>query len=130
MRAVDEAWESAYRELPTPELTRILIEAVMAHQPPTSQGRSARLRYAHGGGHAPPRIVIHGNRVETVPETYRRYLENTFIRRLHLSGTPLVIGFKGGGNPFKDRRNTLSERQLRKRKRLRAFTGRKKPARG
>jgi GTP-binding protein len=127
MRAVDEAWDSANRELSTPELTRILQEAVTAHQPPASQGRSARLRYAHAGGHKPPRIVIHGNRVGTVPDGYRRYLENTFIRRLRLSGTPLVVEFRGGDNPFKDRKNTLTERQLRKRKRLKKFTGRRKP---
>jgi GTP-binding protein len=127
MRAVDEAWNSAYRDLSTPELNRILEKAVAAHPPPTSLGRSAKLRYAHSGGQAPPRIVIHGNRVKSVPETYKRYLENTFIRALKLSGTPLLVEFRSGDNPFKDRRNTLSERQLRKRKRLKKFTARKKP---
>jgi GTP-binding protein len=39
----------------------------------------------------------------------------------------LLVEFRSGDNPFKDRRNTLSERQLRKRKRLKKFTARKKP---
>lgn len=127
--ATEAAWASASRELPTPLLTRILREAVAAHQPPMSQGRSPALRYAHAGGTIPPRVVIHGNRVEHVSDSYRRYLENTFIKRLKLSGTPLVIEFRGGDNPYKDRRNALTERQLRKRRRLKKFTGRRQRTR-
>ncbi len=129
MKAVDEAFESATKEIPTPELTRVLTRAFEAHQPPMSQGRSARLRYAHMGGRLPPRIVIHGNRVDTVPDSYKRYLENTFIKAFKLAGTPVVIELRGGGNPFKDKKNTLSERQLRKRKRLRKWAEKKKSRR-
>jgi len=126
MDAASRAWESATREFSTPELTRILHQAVAAHQPPMSQGRSPRLRYAHAGGKLPPRIVIHGNRLDTVPASYRRYLENTFIKAFGLSGTPLVIDFRSGVNPYKDRGNRLTDRQLRKRQRLKKFTARKK----
>jgi len=125
MEAVDEAWRSATRELPTPELTRVLREAVEAHQPPMSKGRSARLRYAHSGGRLPPRVVVHGNRVETVPESYRRYLENTFSRHFGLRGSPLTVELRSGDNPYGDRPNPLSERQVRKRKRLKKFVSRK-----
>jgi GTP-binding protein len=129
-KAVDEAWDSATRDLPTAELTRVLTRAFEAHQPPMKQGRSARLRYAHLGGHLPPRIVIHGNRVDTVPESYRRYLENIFIRHFGLRGTPVLVELRSGDNPFKDRRNVLSDRQLRKRKRLKKFTSRRQKSRG
>jgi GTP-binding protein len=129
-RAIEEAWNSATRELPTAELTRVLNRAFEAHQPPMKQGRTARLRYAHLGGHLPPRIVVHGNRVDTVPESYRRYLENTFIRHFGLHGTPVLIELRGGDNPYKDRRNVLSDRQLRKRKRLKKFTSRRQKGRG
>jgi GTP-binding protein len=125
LKAVNEAWTSATREIPTPELTRVLIEAFEAHQPPMSQGRAARLRYAHMGGHLPPRIVIHGNRVDTIPASYQRYLENTFIKQFKLVGTPVLIEFRGGSNPYKDKRNKLTDRQLGKRRRLRKFTSRK-----
>ncbi len=91
-----------------------------------SRGRSPRLRYAHAGGRLPPRIVIHGNRVDTVPASYRRYLENTFIKAFDLKGTPVIIELRGGANPYEGRKNTLTERQLRKRKRLKKFTSRKK----
>jgi GTP-binding protein len=129
MKAVNEAWTSATRDIPTPELTRVLQQAFEAHQPPMSQGRTARLRYAHMGGKIPPRIIIHGNRTDTIPDSYKRYLENTFIKAFRLVGTPLRLEFRGGGNPYQDRKNQLTDRQLRKRKRLKQFADRKKAKR-
>ena len=129
MKAVNEAWTSATRDIPTPELTRVLQQAFEAHQPPMSQGRTARLRYAHMGGKIPPRIIIHGNRTDTIPDSYKRYLENTFIKAFRLVGTPIRLEFRGGGNPYQDRKNTLTDRQLRKRKRLKQFADRKKAKR-
>ncbi len=125
MDAVREAWHSATIELPTAELTRVLQKAYEAHQPAMSRGRAARLRYAHAGGRLPPRIVIHGSRTRTIQAAYRRYLENTFIRHFKLRGTPLVIEFRDGENPYKDRKNVLTERQVAKRRRLRKHAQRK-----
>ena len=120
--AVREAWRSASIDMPTPELTRVLLKACEAHQPPMSQGRASRLRFAHSGGNFPPRIIIHGNRTDAIPASYKRYLENVFIRHFKLRGTPLIIEFRGGDNPYKDNKNTLTTRQVAKRKRLKKFT--------
>jgi GTP-binding protein len=125
IKAVQEAWRNATREFSTPELTRVLQKAFEAHQPPMTRGRSAQLRYAHAGGKLPPRIIIHGSRTDTVPDDYRRYLENTFVRHFKIKGTPVVIHFKSGANPFKDRKNVLTERQKAKRRRLKKFTSQK-----
>ena len=99
--SVREAYAAATRKLSTPELTRILEDALAAHQPPLVQGHSIKLRYAHQGGQNPPMIVIHGNRVGHVPESYRRYLAGVYRKRLNLWGTPIRIEFRGGENPFK-----------------------------
>ncbi|MBK7541079.1 MAG: ribosome biogenesis GTPase Der [Candidatus Competibacteraceae bacterium] len=99
--SVREAHAAATRKLSTPELTRILEDALAAHQPPLVQGHSIKLRYAHQGGQNPPMIVIHGNRVAHVPESYRRYLAGVYRKRLNLWGTPVRIEFRGGENPFK-----------------------------
>ena len=117
-RAVDQAYESSMRKLATPQLTRLLEEAVAQHAPPLVRGRRIKLRYAHQGGHNPPLIVIHGNQTEAVPEAYRRYLENFFRRALRLTGTPIRIEFKGGENPYQGRKNILTPRQVKHRKRL------------
>jgi GTPase len=116
--SIDEAYEAATRKLPTPQLTRILQEAVEAHAPPAVHGRRIKLRYAHQGGHNPPVIVIHGNQTEAVPQSYRSYLENTFRRRLDLHGTPVRVELKGGPNPFEGRKNVLTPRQLKRRQRV------------
>ena len=125
IKAVGEAWRSATIEMSTPELTRVLQKAFEAHQPPMSQGRTSRLRFAHAGGNLPPRIIIHGNRTDAIPASYKRYLENVFIKHYKLRGTPLMIDFRSGNNPYKDNKNKLTSRQIAKRKRLKKFTKRK-----
>ncbi|MEO1204611.1 MAG: ribosome biogenesis GTPase Der, partial [Pseudomonadota bacterium] len=116
--AVERAYRAAMRDMSTTELTRELEAAVMAHPPPLVRGRRIRLRYAHQGGRNPPVIVIHGNQTERVPESYRRYLVNRFRKAFKLKGTPVRLQFKTGKNPYKGRRNTLTPRQERKRKRM------------
>jgi GTP-binding protein len=125
INAVQQAWKSALTDFSTPELTRVLKAAFEAHQPPMKLGRTAKLRYAHAGGKLPPRIIIHGSRTDTIPEGYRRYLANRFIQHFKLKGTPVFIDFRDSDNPYKGRKNTLSRRQLDKRRRLKKFTGRK-----
>ena len=116
--AVERAYRAATRDLSTTELTRELESAVMAHSPPLVRGRRIRLRYAHQGGRNPPVIVIHGNQTNKLPESYRRYLINRFRKAFKLKGTPVRLAFKTGVNPYKNKRNKLTLRQERKRKRL------------
>jgi GTP-binding protein len=123
--AVRRAYEAAMREMPTPELTRVLEAALVAHQPPLVRGRRIKLRYAHQGGRNPPIIVIHGNQVEHVPEAFRRYLVNTFREAFRLHGTPVRVEFRSDTNPFAGRRNVLTERQVKKRRRLIRHTKRR-----
>jgi len=120
-KSVQEAFHAATKELKTPELTRVLAQAVSEHQPPMVQSRRIKLRYAHSGGHRPPIIIIHGNQTEHVPDSYKRYLMNTFRKAFRLVGTPIRIEFKTSDNPYKDKHNTLTPRQQHKRKRLMRF---------
>ncbi|HQU15027.1 MAG: ribosome biogenesis GTPase Der [Chromatiales bacterium 21-64-14] len=99
--SVGRVYDAATRKLSTPQLTRILEKAVRAHTPPLVNGRVAKLRYAHPGGVNPPTVVIHGTRTRHLPETYRRYLANTFRVALELEGTPVRLEFREGENPYK-----------------------------
>jgi GTP-binding protein len=116
--SVDKAHAAASKKLSTPELTRILEQAIKAHQPPLVHGRRIKLRYAHQGGHNPPLIIIHGNQTESVPDGYKRYLAGSFREALRLLGTPIRVEFKSSENPYKERKNVLSAGQLSKRKRI------------
>jgi GTPase len=92
--SIDEAYESATRKLSTPEITRLLQKAIEQHQPPLVKGRRVKMRYAHPGGHNPPVIVVHGNQLDALPESYRRYLSGFFQQKLKLYGTPVRIEYK------------------------------------
>ena len=117
LKSVKKAYGSALAKIPTPQLTRILEEAVADHQPPLVNGRRIKFRYAHLGGKNPPRIIIHGNQTEATPNSYRRYLENYFRTALKLEGTPVMIEFKTSENPFRERKQPV-ERPQEKRKRM------------
>ena len=100
MRAVREAHAASFAKLPTPKLTRALIDAT-AQQMPARSGRvRPKLRYAHQGGHNPPVIVIHGNSLEAVTDSYKRYLEGFFREKFNLAGTPLRVEFRTSKNPY------------------------------
>jgi len=100
MASVDKAWAAAMVKLPTPQLSRALQDAVAKQEPPRHGATRPKLRYAHQGGSNPPIIVIHGNALEHVPDSYRRYLERTFMEQFQLQGTPLRVQFKTSKNPF------------------------------
>ncbi len=117
-RAVHRAHASATRKFGTSEVTRSLETAIEAHPPPVVRGHAPKLRFAHPGGENPPTFVVHGNRLSSLPESYRRYLENFFRKRFKLVGTPVRFVFKEGDNPYKDKKNVLTERQVAKKKRL------------
>ena len=117
-KSVQAAFKSAITRWPTSRLTQILEDAVREHQPPMVNSRRIKLRYAHLGGANPPLIVIHGNQVDAVPKSYTRYLENTYRRVLKLVGTPIRIEYKGGDNPYEGKKNTLTDRQVNKKRRL------------
>ena len=116
--AVQTAYQAAVIRIATPELTRLLEQAVHEHQPPLVRGRRIKLRYAHQGGQNPPVIVIHGNQTARLPHGYKRYLSNYFRKALHLVGTPVRLEFKTGENPYEGKRNKLTPRQQRRRKRM------------
>ncbi len=103
LQSVDKAYAAAMAKLPTPKLTRVLLEAVRRQAPPRHGNVRPKLRYAHQGGSNPPVVVIHGNALEHVPPAYVRYLEHTFVEAFKLQGTPLRIQFKSSKNPYVDK---------------------------
>ncbi len=100
LKSVDEAYAAAMSKLTTPRLTRALIEAVERQTPPRRGLIRPKLRYAHQGGQNPPIVIIHGNALEHVPDSYKRYLESRFRETFSLQGTPLRIEFRSSRNPF------------------------------
>ena len=100
MKSINAAYEAAMRKLPTPQLTRALEQAVEHQQPRRKGSVRPKLRYAHKGGQNPPVIVVHGNALDGIDASYKRYLEKHFRESFGLIGTPLRIEFRSGKNPF------------------------------
>ena len=99
-KALLQAHASATVKMPTPVLTRLLLDAV-EHQAPRREGRfRPKLRYAHQGGMNPPLVIIHGNSLEHVTDGYKRFLEGRFREHFKLVGTPMRIEMKSAPNPF------------------------------
>lgn len=115
---IEHCYTSAMQKWPTPMLTKLLEDAVTSHAPPMVGGRRIKLRYAHQGGSNPPLIIVHGNQTDSLPKSYRRYLENIFRTVLKIVGTPIRFEFKSGENPFEGRPNRLNSRQQQKKKRV------------
>jgi GTPase len=99
-KAIADAHASATCKMPTPVLTRLLQEAVLHQAPKRAGAFRPKLRYAHQGGTKPPVIVVHGNSLEHVTDSYKRYLEGRFRAHFKLTGTPLRIEMRSGRNPF------------------------------
>jgi len=114
----DEIYQNSLRDLDTSIINKILKTAIFNQQPAMSGRFRPKLRYAHSGGKNPPRIVIHGNNLKQLQDSYTRYLENFFRRELNLGSTPLEITYKEQSNPYKSKPNLLNERQKKKRKRM------------
>ena len=100
--SIAQAHKSATCKMPTPVLTRLLLEAVQFQTPKRSGMYRPKMRYAHQGGMNPPVIVIHGNSLEHVTDAYKRFLEGRFRKEFNLVGTPLRIEMKTSHNPYAD----------------------------
>jgi GTP-binding protein len=103
LESVDAAYAAAMARLPTPKLTRALIEATTRQPPPRAGLFRPKLRYAHQGGTNPPTIVIHGNQLDQLPDSYRRYLQRCFAEAFDLRGTPVRLQLRTGENPYAKR---------------------------
>lgn len=101
--SITQAHRAAMCKMTTPVLTRLLLEAVQFQTPQRGGMFRPKLRYAHQGGMNPPVIIIHGNSLEHVTETYKRFLEGRFRKAFNLAGTPLRIEMKTSQNPFADK---------------------------
>ena len=118
IKLAEKAYLSSVRELQTPILNKILKVALQRQHPPMSGRFRPKLRYAHAGGKNPPTIILHGNNLKLIGDSYKKFLENFYRTHLKLGSTPLVIKFSEKENPFKDKPNILTDRQKKKRARL------------
>lgn len=118
--SIREAYDSATRRNSSSTLNRILQAATQEHEPPVAGGRRIKLKYAHAGGYNPPRVIIHGNKVSKMPDSYKRYLINCYRKSLKIMGSPVILEFKEGENPYaneKPAQKRITQSKMREQKR-------------
>ena len=102
----------------TGKLNKLLLKFTNSTNTPSISGRQVKMRYVHFGGIHPTKFIIHSNFSSKIPSNYKRYLINSFREELNLNGVELNIIFKKGDNPYEGKKNELSVRQIKKKKRL------------
>ena len=102
-KSIVQAHKAATCKMSTPVLTRLLMEAVQFQAPQRAGMFRPKPRYAHQGGMNPPVVVIHGNSLEGITDSYKRYLEGRIRKAFDLTGTPLRVEVKSSSNPYADK---------------------------
>ncbi len=118
MNGVLAAAKNAMRTVPTSELSSLIERLMETDPPPYIQGRRIKLKYAHQGGIQPPTFIIYGNQTKKLRDNYKKFIERQIRSYFSFMGTPIQLFFKDSKNPFSDRKNKLSHRQWKKRRRV------------
>jgi len=118
MNGVLAAAKNAMRTVPTSELSSLIEKLMETDPPPYVQGRRIKLKYAHQGGIQPPTFIIYGNQTKKLRDNYKKFIESRIRSYFSFMGTPIQLFFKDSKNPFADRKNKLSNRQWKKRRRV------------
>ena len=122
---INKAYKSAGLEFSTSQLNRVLERANQSHQSPSVSGRKPKIKFIHQSGTFPPSFTLHGNHLNNLPNSYLRFLKNFLSKDLGIENTPVKLEFKNSENPFKDKVNKLSERQVKKKRRMMKFVKKK-----
>jgi len=115
---IKEVYEAGTFDVATSLLTRLVRSLVDAHPTPSVRGRQIKIKVATRAGSHPPTVILHGNQLDSLPSSYRRFLENGFREALNLVGNPVRVQFRDSDNPFAGRRNKLTPRQQHRRERV------------
>ena len=115
---VNKIIRKSKKNFTTSMLNRLLEKFIATNPPPSASGRQIKFKHVHFGGIHPTTLIIHSNQDKKIPKNYRKYLENSFRAELGLKSIQLKIIFRKSDNPFEGKKNKLSERQVKKRKRL------------
>ncbi|WP_394730830.1 ribosome biogenesis GTPase Der [Altererythrobacter sp. GH1-8] len=98
--AAFEIRESWSKRVPTAALNRWFDDALAANPPPAPGGRRIKLRYITQAGTRPPRFVVFGTRLESLPKSYERYLVNGIRAKLGFDAVPVRVVLKSPKNPY------------------------------
>jgi GTP-binding protein len=108
MSAIEQAYATWNRRVPTASLNRWFEQAIAVNPPPAVSGRRLKLNYITQAKARPPSFVLFCSRADAVPQSYLRYLVNSLREFFELPGTPMRITLREKANPFAHKRKRPS----------------------
>ena len=93
--------ENADKKISTNKLNNILRKALDTKSIPFKGKFKPKVRFVHQGGKNPHVITFHGNSLEKLEGSYKRFLNNFYLNELSLLGITLKLKFITSKNPYK-----------------------------
>ena len=93
--------ENVKRNISTNKLNNILRKAMDAKSIPFKGKFRPKIRFVHQGGKNPHIITVHGNSLEKIEGSYKRFLVNFYQKKLELLGVTIKLKFITSKNPYK-----------------------------
>ena len=104
------------KEFKTSILNKLLEDALINHPPSISKGLRPKLKFMSFVSKSPLSFKIHGNHLEDLNPSYKRYLDNYFRKALSLQSIPLKMIFEASDNPFAHKAKKVSTGLVTRRK--------------
>jgi GTP-binding protein len=89
--------------LKTSIVNKVLIDALQNQQPPISKGIRPKIKFMNVTSTNPFTFVLHGNHLDEIAQTYKKYLEKYFRQAFKLDLVPIKLTFINASNPFNKR---------------------------
>ena len=118
LKSAIDAADISLKTIPTSQLSKLIEDMVESDPPPYNQGRRIKLKYANQAGSQPPMFIIYGTQTKKLRANYKKFIENRIRNYFSFWGTPIRLIFKDSSNPYAEKKNKLSFRQWKKRKRI------------
>ena len=93
--------ENADKKISTNKLNNILRKALETRSIPFKGKFKPKIRFVHQGGKNPHIVTLHGNSLEKLEGSYKRFLNNFYQKQLGLMGITLKLKFITSKNPYK-----------------------------
>ena len=100
MAAVVKVHEVWNKRVSTSQLNKFLDGVLSSHPPPAVSGRRIKIRYMTQPKARPPYFALFGNQLDSLPESWRRYLVNTLRTSFDMPGVPIRLSMRTSENPF------------------------------
>jgi GTPase len=82
------------KQISTPMLNKAMEEFIDKVTPPHVQGKQIKIFYANQIKTSPPMFMMFSNYPKSIPEHYKRYLENSLRRKFSFTGAPIRLVFR------------------------------------